>query len=215
MVFGSFFSAHGTLFCQEPKHFSPPDTMVKRGSKLGEGPTTGIFSEDSSEGRLLYREDDRNFKRRLNSAIQISWVFNTAITIIVCASIFYFLDINLVMGIILGILLALMSNLHLTLSRVTKASRWEVYKNRVVMPLGMRGGHRTVAFDDIDVIERHKGLTGEVVVVTLTRDETITLDVEEQRKPLEALDLAYRQYERSHREPAREIKIPVIGDEET
>jgi hypothetical protein len=171
--------------------------------------TTGIFNEAASEGRLLYREDDSNFKRRLNTAIQMSWVFNTAITIIVCSTIFYLLNFNMVMGIILGILLALMSNLHLTLSRVTRASRWEVYKNRVVMPLGMRGGHRTVPFDDIEAIERHKGLTGETVNVRLRSGETISLDVEEQRRPLEALDLAYRQYERSRREPTREIRIPV------
>jgi hypothetical protein len=188
--------------------------MAYRGLALDEAGTTGIFSEAVSEGRLLYREDDTNFKRRLNTAIQMSWVFNTAITIIVCASIFYLLDFNLVMGIILGILLALMSNLHLTLSRVTSASRWEVYKNRVVMPMGMRGGHRTLPFDDIDTIERQKGLTGETVIVTLRSGEAINLDVEEQRRPLEALDLAYRQHQRSRRAPAREIKIPVSGPEE-
>ncbi|UCC92349.1 MAG: hypothetical protein JSW25_06655 [Thermoplasmata archaeon] len=187
--------------------------MIGRGQDLVEGTTAGIFDEEASEGRLLYREDDANFKRRLNTAIQMSWVFNTAITIIVCASIFYILDITLVMGVILGILLALMSNLHLTLSRVTKASRWEVYKNRVVMPLGMRGGHRTIPFDDIDTIDRQKGLTGETVVVTLKSGEAITLAVEEQRRPLEALDLAYRQYERSRREPTREIKIPISASE--
>ncbi|MCK5254302.1 MAG: hypothetical protein KAQ96_15195 [Thermoplasmata archaeon] len=183
--------------------------MVDRGWTLGTGTTTGIFNEGTSSGRLLYREDDTNFKLRLNTAIQMSWVFNTAITIIVCASIFYLLDINLVMGIILGILLALMSNLHLTLNRVTRASRWEVYKNRVVMPLGMRGGHRTVPFDDIEAIERQRGMTGETVVLKLRSGERITLDVEEQRKPLEALDLAFRQYYRSRGGPVSVITIPV------
>jgi hypothetical protein len=172
-----------------------------------------MFDEAASGARLLYREDDANFKRRLNTAIQMSWVFNTALTIIVCTSIFYLLDINLVMGIILGILLALMSNLHLTLSRVTRASRWEVYKNRVVMPLGMRGGHRMVTFDDIVAIERQKGLTGETVSVNLRSGEVIKLDVEEQRKPLEALDLAFRQYDRSRKGPVSGITIPISRTE--
>jgi len=174
---------------------------------------TGPFNEATSGGRLLYREDDTNFKRRLNTAIQMSWVFNTAITIIVCTSIFYLLDFNLIMGIILGILLALMSNLHLTLSRVTSASRWEVYKNRVVMPRGMRGGHRSLSFEDIDRIERHKGLTGETVMLKLRNGETISLDVDEQRKPLEALDLAFRQFDRSRRGPISGITIPISETE--
>jgi hypothetical protein len=174
-----------------------------------EGEAGGLFDEASVGGRLLYREDDLNFKRRLNSAIQMSWVFNTAITVLVCTSIFYLLGINLVMGIIMGILLALMSNLQLTLSRVTRASRWEVYKDRVVIPLGMRGGHRTIPFEDIGSIERHRSLTGETVVIKLASGEHIGLDVEEQRKPLEALDLAFRRYDRSRRGPASGITIPV------
>lgn len=180
---------------------------------MDETGTTDIFNEAVSGGRLLYREDDDNFKRRLNTAIQMSWVFNTALTIIVCALIFYFLDFNLVMGIILGILLALMSNLHLTLSRVTRASRWEIYKNRVVMPLGMRGGHRTIPFDDIKALERQKGITGETVSVKLANGEVITLDVDEQRKPLEALDLAFRQYDRSRQGPVSGITIPISPSE--
>ncbi len=174
---------------------------------------TGLFSDAESSGRLLYREDDANFKRRLNTAIQMSWVFNTALTILVCASIFYLLDFNLVMGIILGILLALMSNLHLTLSRVSSAYRWEVYKNRVVMPLGMRGGHRTIPFENIEAIERQRTLTGETVVIKLRKGEDISLDVEEQRKPLEALDLAYRQYDRSRKGPVSGITIPISEGE--
>jgi hypothetical protein len=169
----------------------------------------GLLDEAPSGGRLLYREDDANFKLRLNSAIQMSWVFNTAITVLVCTSIFYLLGINLVMGVILGILLALMSNLQLTLSRVTRATRWEVYKDRVVIPMGMRGGHRTLPFDDIDTIERHRGLTGETVVIKLSDGQEVSLDVEEQRKPLEALQLAFRRYDRSRVGPEPGIRIPV------
>lgn len=173
-----------------------------------------MFGDTTSSGRLLYREDDANFKRRLNTAIQMSWVFNTAITILVTSAIFYLLDINLVMGIILGILLALMSNLHLTLSRVTRASRWEVYKNRVVLPLGMRGGHRTLPFEEIEAIERQRAtISGETVVIKLRSGEQITLDVEEQRRPLEALDLAFRQYDRSRRGSVPRISIPVSETE--
>ncbi len=188
--------------------------MVGGGRPLEDEGTTSTSKEDISGGRLLYREDDDNFKRRLNTAIQMSWVFNTAITILVCAVIFYLLDINLVMGIILGILLALMSNLHLTLSRVTRASRWEVYKDRVVMPLGMRGGHRKIPFADIEAIERQRSaISGEVVVIRLKSGELINLDVEEQRKPLEALDLAFRQYDRTRGGIVSGITIPVMDSE--
>ena len=173
-----------------------------------------LFPEEEAAARLLYREDDANFKRRLNSAIQMSWVFNTATTIIICSVIFYALDLNLVMGIITGVLLAMVSNLHLTLSRVTRASRWEVYKNRVVMPLGLRGGHRTIEFSNIESIERQGGMAGETVVIHTTSGESIALDVEEQRRPLEALGLAYRQYDRSREVPRTEIRIPVSIDRE-
>ena len=54
---------------------------------MDEAGTRDIFNEAVSGGRLLYREDDVNFKRRLNTAIQMSWVFNTALTIIVCAGV--------------------------------------------------------------------------------------------------------------------------------
>jgi hypothetical protein len=181
---------------------------------LEQAHSTGIFNEASSSGRLLYREDDVNFKRRLNTAIQMTWVFNTAITIIVAVIIFYILDINLVMGIILGILLALLSNLHLTLSRVTQASRWEVYKNRAVVPMGLRGGHRTIQFEDIDSIDRQKNMGADTMIVTLRSKETINLDVEEQRKPLEALELAFRQFDRSRRGPVSGITIPVSTAED-
>jgi hypothetical protein len=160
----------------------------------------------------MYREDDDNFKRRLNTAIQMSWVYNTALTILALAIIFYILDLNMVMGIILGVLGAMLSNLHLTLSRVTRASRWEIYKNRVVMPQGFRGGDRTIHFKDIDTIERERKLTGELVMITLKSDELLTFDAEEQEKPLAALELVFRQYGRSHVGPMREIRLPIKKD---
>jgi len=170
----------------------------------------GAALEDGA-ARLVYREDDDNYKRRLNTAIQMSWVFNTAVTILVCAGLFYALDYNLIMGVILGILIAMISNLHLTLSRVTKASRWEIYKNRFVMPKGFSGGQRTISFDDIESIQRSKGMTGETIIIKLRSGESISLDVEEQRKPLEALELAFRQYDRHHSEQPDKITIPISG----
>ena len=174
---------------------------------------TSVEGAAGGEGaaRLVYREDDDNYKRRLNSAIQMSWVFNTAVTILVCAGLFYALDYNLIMGIILGILLAMISNLHLTLSRVTRASRWEIYKNRFIMPKGFRGGQRTISFDDIESIQRTKGMAGETITIKLRSGESISLDVEEQRKPLEALDLAFRQYGRYRSERPDKITIPISG----
>lgn len=167
------------------------------------------FDEAFSGARLLYREDDGNFKRRINTAIQMTVVFNTSITIILVLLFFILLDVDLLMGLLTGILLAFISNFHLTLSRVTVATRWEVYKNRVVMPVGLRGRQRTIAFEDIEVIERERGITGETVTVRLRSGEAIPLDVEEQRKPLEALDLAFRQFDRSRRGPVSGITIPV------
>ena len=67
----------------------------------------------------------------------------------------------------MGILVAMISNLQLTLSRISQAARWEVYKNRVAMPSGFRGGERTIQFTDVQSLEREKGVTGEKVVVTL------------------------------------------------
>lgn len=173
----------------------------------------GPFDEALSGARLLYREDDGNFKRRINTAIQMTVVFNTAITIIVVLLFFLLLDLDLLTGLLMGILLAFISNFHLTLSRVTVATRWEVFKNRVVMPIGLRGRQRTIAFEEIDVIERQMSITGETVTVRLRSGEAITLDVEEQRKPLEALDLAFRQFDRSRRGPVSGITIPVREDE--
>jgi hypothetical protein len=185
--------------------------MVDRGPPVV-GSTEGKdILEGISASRLLYREDDDNFKRRLNTAIQMSWVYTTAVSILVCVLIFYYLEYNLVMGIILGILLALMSNFHLTLSRVTSASRWEIYKNRVVMPKGFRGGHRTISFDDIEAIERKRGLAGEVMEIRLVGGESFQLDVEEQQKPVAALELAFRQYGRRREGSLPTITIPVAG----
>ena len=98
------------------------------------GPGTDSHGAD----RLVFREDDDSFKRRLNSAIQFGWVTNTAIAIIVCITILYLLDVNGIYSILLGVLLALLANLYFTLTQVTKASRWEVYRNRVIMPKGTR-----------------------------------------------------------------------------
>jgi hypothetical protein len=166
---------------------------------------------DEGAARLVYREDDENYKRRLNSAIQMSWVFNTAVTILVCAGLFYALEYNLAMGIILGILLAMISNLHLTMSRVTRASRWEIYKSRFLMPKGFRGGQRSISFDDIESIERSKGMAGEIVTVKLHSGESIPFDIEEQRKPLEALELAFRQYGQYRSKQPDKITIPISG----
>ena len=166
---------------------------------------------DEGAARLVYREDDDNYKRRLNSAIQMSWVFNTVVTILVCVGLFYALDYNLVIGIILGILLAMISNLHLTMSRVTRASRWEIYKTRFLMPKGFRGGQRSISFDEIESIHRSKGMTGETVIIKLRTGESISFDVEEQRKPLEALELAFRQFGQYRSEQPDKITIPISG----
>ncbi len=188
--------------------------MDGRGWTLANGPRDLATEGVVASARLMYREDDDNFKRRLNTAIQFSWVYNTAVTILIVVGIFYVLDYNLAMGIMLGVLIAMVSNLHYTLSRVTKAARWEVYKNRVVMPRGFRGGERTIAYGDIKGIERHKSMTGEAVTIVLASGERIVLDVGEQQKPLSALELAYRQFARASGTVHSGITIPVSMDDE-
>ena len=75
------------------------------------------------------------------------WVYNTVLVILVCLGITFIIGYNLAYGLVLGILLAILSNFHITLNQVTHASGWEVYKNRFIMPWGIRGQERTVMFE--------------------------------------------------------------------
>ena len=166
-------------------------------------------TDDHRANRLVFREDDDSYKRRLNSAIQVGWVTNTAIAIIVCITILYLLDVSGIYSILLGVLLALLANFYYTLLQVTKASRWEVYRNRVVMPKGMSSGELVIWFEDIEDIERRDGLLLDSVVIKLRSGKRIRVDVKGQKNALQTLFMAYNQYSNSIRGRQSKISIPI------
>ncbi len=173
------------------------------------GLKNGGETDDHGADRLVFREDDESFKRRLNSAIQFGWVTNTAIAIIVCIAILFLLDITGVYSILLGILLALLTNFYYTLLQVTKASRWEVYRNRVVMPKGMSSGELVIWYKDIKEIERKKGLLIDWVIITLHSGERIRIEARGQKSALHTLSMAFKQYSDSIKRGQGNIPIPI------
>jgi hypothetical protein len=177
------------------------------------GQKSGVETDEQRADRLVFREDDESFKRRLNSAIQLGWVTNTAIAIIVCITILYLLDVSGIYSILLGVLLALLANFYYTLSQVTKASRWEVYRNRVVMPKGMSSGHLVIWYEDIEVIARKDGHLFDLVVIKLHSGERIRVEVKGQESALQTLFMAYRQYSDSIERSQSKISIPISSVE--
>lgn len=158
--------------------------------------------------RLLYREADDAFKSRLNTAIQIGWVYNTALTIIVIMGIFYLLGLQMILGLILGILLALFANFRFLIIQVSKSSRWEIYRNRVAIPRGFQGGQRVILFKDIEEIERRNGTLNDKVVIKMADGSRINIDVGGQEGPLNNLILVYDKYSKVRSRQGTEITIP-------
>jgi hypothetical protein len=157
----------------------------------------------------MFREDDDSFKRRLFNVIQMSWVFNTATTLVVFAVLFYLLKFNLVMGLLLGVLLAMLANLHLIMSAVTAAGRWEVYINRVVIPRGIRGTEWTIHYGDIESIRNRPSIAGGSIEITLVTGKKLRIDLKDQEKPLLALELAFREYQRTKADNGERGKIQI------
>ncbi len=170
---------------------------------------TGERTHDGDAPRLMYREDDVHFKRRMNSAIQLYWIYNSAVTILVCVLIFYLLDISLFIGIVMGLLILMLSNILQTLYRVTKTQRWEVYKDRAVMPKSLSGGAFTVHFSDIEAMERRGGISGERLVITLRGGRRLSFDLSGQERPLTSLEWAYNEYGKQKDRPPVKIVIPI------
>lgn len=158
--------------------------------------------------RLIYREADDAFKSRLNTAIQIGWVYNTSLTIIAILGIFYLLDLPLVMGLILGILLALITNFQFLIIHVNQSHRWEIYRNRVVIPIGFRGGQRVIFFREIEEIERRKGIVNDRVIIHMRDDAPIKIDLGGQEEPLHNLMMVYSKYSKVQSRRSGEITIP-------
>lgn len=158
--------------------------------------------------RLVYREPDDAFKSRLNTAIQIGWVYNTALTLIVIMVIFYLLDLPLVMGLILGILLALFANFRFLIIQVSKSDRWEIYRNKVAIPRGFQGGQRVIMFKDIKEIEHHRGILYDRLIIHLVTGARISIDVGGQEGPVENLIIVYNKYSKVISRKSLEITIP-------
>jgi hypothetical protein len=169
----------------------------------------GERMQDETAPRLMYREDDAHFKRRLNSAIQLYWIYNSAVTILVCAMIFYLLDISLFIGIVVGLLILMYSNILQTLYRVTKTQRWEVYKDHAVMPRALSGGAHTVNFSEIEAMERRGGISGERMVIILKTGTRLSFDLSGQERPLASLEWAYNEYGKQKDRPQVKIVIPI------
>jgi len=166
---------------------------------VGPGPASGA---SPTGDRLLYREDDAHFKQRLVTTIQMYWVLNSALTIIICAAIVYLLDLPLLIGIILGLLILLVSNIQQTMWRMGRATRWEVFRNMVVIPSRTVSGRREIRFEDIESVQRHKSLVEEQLVLKMRDGSTLTFTVEEQERPLSALETAFRNYTLSRAPPS-------------
>ena len=169
---------------------------------------TGGKILDEPASRLMYREDDAQFKRRLNSAIQLYWIYNTAMTILICLILSYLFKFSLLIAIIVAILFLLISNIQQTLLRVTKAHRWEIYKNHAIIPNARQGAY-TLNFKEIATIERTKSLTGEKLIIKLKDGRRLGYDFGDHERPLSALETAIHHFLRLKTETKPTVVIPI------
>ena len=163
----------------------------------------------ASPSRLTYREDDAHFKRRLDSAVQSYWVYNSAATILVCVGVFYVLKQPIYIGIITGLLILLVSNLYQTMNRISQTHRWEIYTDRVVIPASGMGKQLRVQFSDIESMVRVKGPLGGKLVIHRKDGRSIELHAEGQERTLAILEKTYAQYASArHEGPGRPPTAP-------
>jgi len=154
----------------------------------------GDDEPDASPSRLTYREDDAHFKRRLDSAVQSYWVYNSAATILVCVAIFYLLKQPLYIGIITGLLILLVSNLYQTMNRISQTHRWEIYTGSVVVPASGLGKKQKLEFSGIESMAKEGGLLGERLVIVLRDGKRMNFYLQGQERTLATLEKAYAQY---------------------
>ena len=159
--------------------------------------------------KLVYREDDAHFKRRLDTTIQFYWVLTYAVTIIACVAVFYALGLPLYAAIIAAMLLLLVLTLQQTMSRIGRTGRWEVYGDHAMLPVDRRGGVMRLAYGDIEDVRRAGGIGGERLDIALKRGVTLKYDVTSQERALAALEAAYRQWRARH-SPVATVSIPVV-----
>jgi len=162
--------------------------------------------------RLVYREDDAHFKRRLDSTIQFYWVLTYAVTIIACVAVFYALDLPLFAAIIAALLLLMVLTLQQTMSRIGRTGRWEVYGDHAMLPVDRRGGVVRLTYADIEEVRRVGGIGGERIDVVLRRGATLKYDAASQERALAALESAHKQWCARHA-PVRTVEIPVVPTE--
>jgi hypothetical protein len=167
---------------------------------------------DASPSRLTYREDDAHFKRRLDSAVQSYWVYNSAATILVCVAIFYVLGQPIYIGIITGLLILLVSNLYQTMNRINQTHRWEIYTDRVVIPASGFGKKRTLAFSTIESMTRERGFLGGRLVVVLKGGKHVGFYLQGQERIMQTLEKTYSQYSAARSAdvvPPEDARAPV------
>lgn len=149
---------------------------------------------DASPSRLTYREDDSHFKRRLDSAVQSYWVYNSAATILVCVAIFYILGQPIYIGIITGLLILLVSNLYQTMNRISQTHRWEIYTDRVVIPASGFGKKRTLAFSAVQSMAVRRGFLGGRLLVVLRDGKHMSFYLQGQERIMQTLERTYSHY---------------------
>ncbi len=150
--------------------------------------------------RLTYREDDSHFKRRLDSAVQSYWVYNSAATILVCVVVFYVLRQPIYIGIITGLLILLVSNLYQTMNRISQTNRWEIYTDHVVIPASGMGKTVSLPYSDVESMERVRGPLGGRLSIRRTDGRRIELPAEGQERTLATLERTYAQYASGRRD---------------
>ena len=159
--------------------------------------------------KLVYREDDAHFKRRLDTTIQFYWVLTYAVTIIACVAVFYVLGLPIYAAIIAAMLLLLVLTLQQTMARIGRTGRWEVYGDHAMLPVDRRGGVMRLAYTDIEDVGRAGGIGGERLDVVLNGGRTLRYDIASQERALAAFEAAYRQWRARH-SPVAAVSIPVV-----
>ncbi len=178
-------------------------------------PGGGEADPGGGSPRLLYREDDANFKRRLDAAIQFYWVWTYAITIIAAAAVAYFLGLPLYAAIIAALLLLLVISLQQTMLRIGRSGRWEVYGDRAKVPVDRKGGSLTVHYGDVDRLDRADGLGGTRLELVLSTGRRLRFESAGQEKALVALESAYKQWGSRRMANPAPLSIPVVPSQPT
>jgi hypothetical protein len=125
----------------------------------------------------------------------------------------YFLGLPLYVAIIAAMLLLLVISLQQTMLRIGRSGRWEVYGDWAKVPVDRKGGALTVAYTDIERLERAGGLAGARVEMVLRTGRRLRFESAGQEKALAALETAYQQWGSRRATPKAPLSIPVVPQE--